>query len=83
MSIDAVPLPPSNKLLHAHHWVIESPAGSLSVGRCTGCGSERSFSNASPASSWVRDPTVEPDVIRLRRDLARWRAEPQLADEAA
>ncbi len=29
-----------------HHWVIDSPAGSLSKGTCRSCGEERDFPNA-------------------------------------
>ncbi len=29
-----------------HHWIIERPAGSMSEGRCRGCGSVRTFQNS-------------------------------------
>ncbi len=83
MPTDAVPFAPFAANPHAHHWLIEPPTGPLSVGRCRECGSERSFSNGSPAAAWVRGPDVDSDVVQLRRDLARWRAEVQLSDEAA
>ena len=28
-----------------HHWVVESPAGPTSTGRCKRCGEEREFGN--------------------------------------
>jgi hypothetical protein len=30
----------------AHHWVIDSPRGALSSGRCKRCGEEREFRNS-------------------------------------
>lgn len=83
MSTDTVLLAPFAADSHAHHWLIEPPVGPRSVGRCRGCGSERAFSNASPAAAWVRDPDVDSEVVQLRRDLARRRTEAQLSDEAA
>ena len=31
-----------------HHWMIEPPEGPESRAECTNCGSQRTFSNASP-----------------------------------
>ena len=28
-----------------HHWIIETPDGPMSIGRCRLCGEEREFSN--------------------------------------
>lgn len=37
---------------HQHHWVIESPSGPTSVGRCEACGRTRRFPNSSEDSIW-------------------------------
>ncbi len=44
-----------------HHWVIETPDGPVSIGRCRVCGEEREFNNSLDfmASSWAR-PQVYP-----------------------
>ena len=36
-----------------HHWIIESPRGSLSAGRCKLCGEEREFRNS--ANDYILD----------------------------
>ncbi len=38
---------------HNHHWLIESPNGPLSIGRCA-CGETREFRNSSEDSIWDR-----------------------------
>ena len=35
-----------------HHWVIESPNGPTSVGRCRDCGERREFKNSIQITSW-------------------------------
>jgi len=35
-----------------HHWVIETPRGSLSLGRCKRCGEEREFRNSATDHLW-------------------------------
>ena len=30
---------------HSHHWRIDEPAGSTSIGRCRRCGAQRAFQN--------------------------------------
>ncbi len=35
-----------------HHWVIESPNGPTSVGRCRACGEIREFKNSIQITSW-------------------------------
>ena len=43
-----------------HHWVIETPHGPVSLGRCKLCGKEREFNNSTVTeSSWTR-PQVYP-----------------------
>ncbi|GEM_PF-2420346 len=38
-----------------HRWMIESPNGPTSMGRCLVCGSESEFKNSMPISGWDRD----------------------------
>lgn len=38
-----------------HHWVIESPNGPTSVGRCKACGTVREFKNSIQITSWESD----------------------------
>ena len=38
-----------------HHWLIESPRGALSKGRCKLCGLERDFRNSSNDYIWDDD----------------------------
>ena len=35
-----------------HHWVIETPRGALSLGRCKRCGEERDFRNSATDHLW-------------------------------
>ena len=38
-----------------HHWVIASPNGEMSAGRCKICGAEREFPNSAEDALWERD----------------------------
>ena len=38
-----------------HHWVIETPNGALSSGRCKRCGLAREFRNSSEEAFWDND----------------------------
>ena len=38
-----------------HHWVIETPRGALSQGRCKRCGEEREFRNSAHDYVWEGD----------------------------
>lgn len=38
-----------------HHWLIETPRGSLSKGRCKLCGEERQFRNSATDYVWDDD----------------------------
>ncbi len=38
----------------AHHWVIASPDGEMSVGKCKVCGSEKEFPNSAEDYLWER-----------------------------
>src|SRR3990172_12600417 len=35
-----------------HHWLIETPRGALSAGRCKRCGEEREFRNSATDHLW-------------------------------
>ena len=35
-----------------HHWVIDTPRGSMSAGRCKRCGEEREFRNSATDHLW-------------------------------
>ncbi|MBF6601214.1 MAG: hypothetical protein IVW36_11965 [Dehalococcoidia bacterium] len=39
----------------AHHWVIASPNGETSRGRCKRCGTEKEFPNSAEDGLWERD----------------------------
>ena len=45
-----------------HHWVIETPDGPVSMGRCRLCGEEREINNSVgfTASIWATRPQVYP-----------------------
>ena len=38
----------------AHHWVIASPNGEMSMGRCKVCGAEKEFPNSAEDYLWER-----------------------------
>ncbi|MGE3076782.1 MAG: hypothetical protein AB7N24_07950 [Dehalococcoidia bacterium] len=38
-----------------HHWVIETPNGSVSAGRCKRCGIDREFRNSAEEPMWDND----------------------------
>ncbi len=38
-----------------HHWIIETPRGSTSSGRCKRCGQEREFRNSASDYVWEDD----------------------------
>ena len=40
------------KPLCQHHWLIESPQGTMSKGRCKRCGEEREFRNSATDHLW-------------------------------
>jgi hypothetical protein len=39
-----------------HHWVIESPHGATSAGRCKLCGALKQFRNSAEDTLWEGDP---------------------------
>jgi hypothetical protein len=38
-----------------HHWIIASPEGAMSLGRCKRCGVEKEFPNSAEDGLWMRD----------------------------
>jgi hypothetical protein len=52
-----------------HHWVIETPHGATSIGRCKLCSEVREFRNSAADTLWEGDPmsTTVPSWLRLRR----------------
>ena len=52
-----------------HHWVIDTPSGPKSQGRCKLCGAEREFQNYSGDYIWEKDDYgVTSRVADLRVD---------------
>jgi hypothetical protein len=48
-----------------HHWVIASPSGTMSVGRCRRCGAVREFRNSTPEYYyWGEEPPSSETVMR-------------------
>ncbi len=41
-----------------HHWLIEAPNGRESVGRCSRCGTAKSFTNSTEAVMWEQTNTL-------------------------
>jgi hypothetical protein len=39
----------------SHYWIIDSPNGPTSVGRCKYCGAVKEFDNYLPYSSWAEE----------------------------
>jgi hypothetical protein len=39
-----------------HHWLIESPHGATSMGKCKVCGDVREFQNSAADTLWEGDP---------------------------
>lgn len=46
---------PSMSALCRHHWVIDTPNGAVSGGRCKRCGVDRQFRNSSEDLMWDSD----------------------------
>jgi hypothetical protein len=49
-----------------HHWVIESPDGPTSRGRCKLCGAVKEFSNYLPYTSWAEEKAAKSKRSRNR-----------------
>ena len=48
--------------LCTHHWLIESPKGAISPGRCKICGEEKPFRNSRHGLNWRGYRTLRPEV---------------------
>ena len=61
---------------HAHHWVIDTPNGALSQGKCRHCGAEQLFRNSeqdTPSSPWTATgTTARASRARKRSVLRDW-----------
>jgi hypothetical protein len=54
-----------------HHWVIDSPSGRESRGKCKHCGKSKVFANSTENVMWEQTNTVRNDLrsaIRIPRD---------------
>ncbi len=51
----------------AHHWIIETPEGPLSKGKCRLCGEERDFTNSTDfqRSTWLTQTQRDPVAPQL------------------
>ena len=52
-------IPEDQSLDCAHHWVIDSPSGPISMGVCKQCGAEGEFKNSLPDGTWERDSSQQ------------------------
>ena len=55
----------SDLLNCTHHWIIESPRGQFSDGRCKFCGDERQFRNSASDYIWD-DRSSDPNITSLK-----------------
>lgn len=46
---------PKHAVVCRHHWVIDTPNGAVSGGRCKRCGERREFRNSSEDLMWDSD----------------------------
>jgi len=44
--------PETQEITCQHHWVIDTPRGAMSQGRCKRCGEEREFRNSATDHLW-------------------------------
>ena len=56
---------PTTKAKCTHYWVIESPQGPTSLGRCKICGAVSEFSNYVPYPTWEGKVTRFPKRAEL------------------
>ena len=49
------------KAEHHHHWLVESPNGPKSKGRCAVCKEEKYFSNSIEVTSWPKSKPESPN----------------------
>ncbi len=70
-----VPSPANQKKLDqvvacTHHWIIETPEGPVSEGRCRICGEEREFANSAGfmVTNWNSDPAISSSTSAREAD---------------
>jgi len=54
----------------SHYWIIDSPNGPTSVGRCKYCGAVKEFDNYLPYSSWAEEKKAASRGRHRRREPA-------------
>ena len=66
-----------------HHWVIESPHGATSVGRCKVCQEVREFRNSAADTLWEGDPMSSISKMGggASRPMVKERVAPPAVDE--
>ena len=63
-----------------HHWVIESPQGATSQGRCKHCGELKEFRNSAEDTLWEGDPMSS--ISKMGGGSSReYDAQPKLTEE--
>ena len=63
-----------------HHWVIESPHGATSLGRCKRCHEVREFRNSAADTLWEGDPMSSISKMGGQRPVVRERTAPAAED---
>jgi hypothetical protein len=61
-----------------HHWLIESPHGATSAGRCKRCGEVREFRNSAADTLWEGDPMSSASKMGGNRPIVREKVAPTL-----
>ena len=66
-----------------HHWIIEAPDGSESMGNCKHCGIAKEFSNSNESVMWEQTNSLRNEVRPSRGASSRFSkpAEIRLSDE--
>ncbi len=54
-----------------HHWLIETPRGAMSKGRCKRCGLEREFRNSANDYVWEDDSSQSYNALSGVRSIPR------------
>ncbi|MPZ51088.1 MAG: hypothetical protein GEU75_17620 [Dehalococcoidia bacterium] len=63
-----------------HHWVIESPHGATSLGRCKRCSEVREFRNSAADTLWEGDPMSSINKMGGNRPIIREKRAPVAED---
>lgn len=54
-----------------HHWIIDTPRGAMSDGRCKVCGEERQFRNSTSDYIWDDDSSSRYGTLSKMRPVAK------------